>query len=504
MLRRLAVSAWLGLALAALFFYPLAVALDTDIYYLQWQSSDTIETGAALAALALLFGASIFGLWPRTGRGALVALIALAALPLTSFLAGVVRQLPFDDTLRGMAEYGVLRYGLPVAGMAMAGAGIVLVPDLFLRWFRRLLILVSPVWLVVAQILIASFAHADSIVSVDRARPAAEEGAVPAPAPAGCAPVLALLFDELSFSYLYDQDRVRQEYPAMASLASQATNYLAVAAPGPETLVAMPSFLSARHLRDVTATGDAVFEVDDEGRLIPFTAGRPEALFPTARRLGYTTEMAGYYLRYCELLDGLLDRCQSLSFYNVSSAAPGFSLVDPVLTTLVLWPRQFPFGLLKNPPFAALQRRLVESTTAFAARPLAGPRPVFRFVHFSVPHFPFVFGAGGYDPPFDPLRTSPDTQYVGQLAYVDSLLGELVRQMRADGTYDPTTIVVLGDHGFRFGGRERDTLHIPFIVKMAGQGQAEYSSSPARGEVLLKQVLENSCAAPGGATSSPR
>jgi arylsulfatase A-like enzyme len=114
-------------------------------------------------------------------------------------------------------------------------------------------------------------------------------------------------------------------------------------------------------------------------------------------------------------------------------------------------------------------------------------------VHFSVPHFPFVFDAGGFNPPFDPLRTSPDTAYARQVGYVDRLFGSLMQHMHAEGTYDGTTIVVLADHGFRFGGAEKNSRQIPFIVKRAGQRTREDVSTPMAGELLLKQVLQTSC-----------
>jgi hypothetical protein len=489
MLRRLAVAAWLGFALAALFFYSLAVAIDTDIYYLQWQSADLIETAAAFAVLAVACAAVIYAVWDRSDRTALLVLLAVALLPLASLAAGLARQLPFDDALRALGENRAARFGVPLAAIGVIGAGIVLWPRAVLRGLRLLVVLVSPVSLVVVESLAASASSADAVVRVENQRPAA------ASATTGCSPVLAVLFDELSFSYLYSDRNLRPEYPALAEISSQASNYLSMSAPGPETLVSMPSFLAARHLRDIRIESNAIFEMSDDGHLVPFSAGRPEALFPTARRLGFRTEMAGYYLPYCELLDGLLDSCQSLSFYNMSSIDERFSIADPVLTTLILWPRQFPFGLLKNPPFARLQRGLVEHTTAFAMRPMHAGRPIFRFVHFSVPHFPFAFGAEGFDPPFDPLRTSPDTGYARQLRYVDTLFATLMQRMRDEGTYDTTTIVVLADHGFRFGGREANPRQIPFIVKKAGQRSRADVTTAMRGEVALKEVVEGACAA---------
>lgn len=487
-LRRILISVWLGFALTALFFYPLAAALDADIYYLQWQRADLVETVVALFVLAAAAAATVFALWPHSSRWATIGLIALAALPLASFAAGLARQMPYDDEVRLAWQSRSLRYGAPAVLAALATLAFVLWPRGFNQWLRRLLIGLSPVSLVVVGSLAVSALQPPLTVTVDGGT--AASGAT---APAGCAPVLALLFDELSFSYLYAEDgQVRGEFPEIRRLASTATNYLAVSAPAGETLTALPSFLASRHLNEIRVEHTAMFERDSDG-FQPFSATEPEGLFATARRLGFRTEMAGHYHAYCELLGEFVDACRSFSFYNLSTADEGFSPADPILTTFVLWPRQFPFGLLKNPPFARLQRRLVEETAAFARRPMVAGRPVFRFVHFSVPHFPYVFDADGYDPPFDPLRTSPDTDYVDQLQFVDNLVGELARHLRGEGTYDGATVALLADHGFRFGGRELDPLKIPFIAKMAGQTERVDVTTPVAGEVLLKHVLQRSC-----------
>ena len=491
MIRRLLVSAWLGFALAALFFYPLVVALDTDVYYLQWQRSDSVEAVVVIALASLVFAALVYAIWPRSGRGPLLALIAVALLPLASLAAGLARQLPFDDALRELGDNRLLLFGGAALIGAFVAGGIALWPAGSARWFRRLLILVSPVSLVVVEGLMTSVVQGRPVIVSTNSEPA-----VAASEASACKPVLALLFDELSFSYLHDDaNQVREEFPAIRAFASRATNYLSVAAPGPETLVAMPSFLAARHLRNVRVDRALMRELGEDGEWIPFRTDAPDALFPAAKRLGFRTEMAGYSLPYCEMLQGLVDECQSLSFYNVSSVDADFSLMDPVLTTLILWPRQFPFGLLKNPPFARLQRELVAKTTAFASRPMTGNQAVFRFVHFSVPHLPFVFDANGYDPPFNPLRLSPDTAYVRQIGYVDRLFAGIIDGTRADGTFDQTTIILLADHGFRSGGRERNALHIPFIIKQPGQRERRDVSDPVPGELLLEQSLRDSCGA---------
>ncbi len=487
--KRLVVAGWLGLSLAALFFYPLAVALWTDIYYLQWQTADVLETTAALAALACLFGLIVFRVWPQSTRASHAVLALVSAVPLASFAAGLSRQLPFQRTLIAAGETGALGIALSLLIAAAAAVALVAWPAGFGRFVRRLLVLLSPVSLVVLGSLVLSAARSDAAVRIDREPMAATPARV-------CAPVLALLFDELSFYYVYDQDdNIRPELRALTRFGSQATHYLSVAAPGRETLDALPSFLAVRRVREIEVRGRDLMERGAESELLPFDAARPDGLFGTARALGFTSEVGGYYLGYCDLLAPVVDVCRTRSFYNVSS--PGeFSIADPIRTTVVLWPRQFPFGLLKHPAFADHQREMVEELTAFAGRPVRRQPPTFRFVHFSIPHLPFVFDADGYDPPFDPLRTASDDEYAQQVLYVDRLLGELLEGLRREGAYDGTTVVVLADHGYRFGGRERDPLQIPFIVKEAGQQQRAEVRVERQGETLLRDTLAAACGSP--------
>jgi hypothetical protein len=358
-------------------------------------------------------------------------------------------------------------------------------PEAFGRCVRWLLVLLSPVSLVVVTTLAVS-TRTEAAVRID-VEPA---GVI---AQNVCAPVLALLFDELSFYYVYDQDdKVRPELQALSRFGSQATHYTSVAAPGRETLDALPSFLAARRVREIEVRNTRLMERGTESELLPFTATRPDGLFGTARALGFTTEVGGYYLAYCDLLSGLVDVCRSRSFYNVSS--PGeFSVTDPMRTTVILWPRQFPFGLLKHPTFARHQRDMVEELTVFAQRPIRQAPPTFRFVHFSIPHLPFVFDDNGYDPPSDPLMTASDEGYARQVRYVDRLFGQLLEGLRRAGAYDGTTVVVLADHGYRFGGRDRDPLQIPFIVKRAGQQQRAEVRAERQGETLLRDILAGAC-----------
>ncbi len=93
--------------------------------------------------------------------------------------------------------------------------------------------------------------------------------------------------------------------------------------------------------------------------------------------------------------------------------------------------------------------------------------PFFLWVHLFDPHDP-------YDPP-EPYRSEhPGQPYDAEVAYADAQAGRLLRVLREKRLYDPTMIVVMGDHGEGLGehGEEThgffvydSTLHIPLIVK---------------------------------------
>jgi hypothetical protein len=486
--RLAALSAWLGVSLAALFFYPLAAAVDADPYYLQWQPAHAGEVAIALVALAIAFAFAVFRWWGSDSRAGTLALFLVVLLPLVSFGAGLSRQLPFDAALRDAWESRAIRFTVPAVGAAIVLTAFLAWPAAFGRWLRRTLLVLSPICLVVIASFAGSAVHAGPRLAIDRMGAASSSVK-------GCTPVLALMFDELSFSYVYDGADVRDDLREIRRFAGGSTNYLAVTAPGPETLISVPGFLAGRRFREIHAERARLTAVPFDGPPAPFSAVEPDGLFATARRVGLSPEVAGYFLPYCDLLGTLVDACRSFSFYNTATLDDRFSPVHPFLTTLILWPRQFPAGLLKNGPFARLQRGLVESTFAFAARPIDPAHPVFRFVHFSIPHLPFVFDATGYNPPFDPLRQRPDDAYVRQVQYVDRLVGALADRMRQEGTFDRTTIAVFADHGFRAGGRERNPLQIPFIVKSAGQHRRVEVNETAAGEVLLRRIVEDSCRA---------
>ena len=92
----------------------------------------------------------------------------------------------------------------------------------------------------------------------------------------------------------------------------------------------------------------------------------------------------------------------------------------------------------------------------------------FVWMHLFDPHTP-------YAPP-EPFRTRfADRPYDGEIAYVDSILSEVVEELSRRSLLQKTMIVVLSDHGEGLGDHDEDehgllvsdtTLHVPWIVRL--------------------------------------
>ncbi len=100
----------------------------------------------------------------------------------------------------------------------------------------------------------------------------------------------------------------------------------------------------------------------------------------------------------------------------------------------------------------------------------AAEKPWFSWIHLFDPHAP-------YDAPEPWASEHPNRRYMAEVAYTDSLVGDLLRQLETLGQLDNTWIFVAGDHGEGLGSHGESmhgvllydaTTHIPFIVKPPG------------------------------------
>lgn len=94
----------------------------------------------------------------------------------------------------------------------------------------------------------------------------------------------------------------------------------------------------------------------------------------------------------------------------------------------------------------------------------------FAWIHFYDIHTP-------YDPPepfLSRYRGYPGARYDGEIAYVDSLVGQLLDWLDNNGLTDDTVVIFIGDHGESLGQHEETThgffvydatMHVPFVLR---------------------------------------
>ena len=112
------------------------------------------------------------------------------------------------------------------------------------------------------------------------------------------------------------------------------------------------------------------------------------------------------------------------------------------------------------------------SVTLEAVEPWLAERspgePFFLFLHLFEPHTPYA-----PPPPYDRYADP----YDGEIATADAVVGRLLDQLRAQGLYDQTLVLLTSDHGEGLGdhGEDehgvllyREALQVPLVVKWPG------------------------------------
>jgi arylsulfatase A-like enzyme/thioredoxin-like negative regulator of GroEL len=117
----------------------------------------------------------------------------------------------------------------------------------------------------------------------------------------------------------------------------------------------------------------------------------------------------------------------------------------------------------------------------------------FVWMHLFDPHTP-------YAPP-EPFRTRfRDRLYDGEIAYVDSILGEVLDELSRRSLLDKTVVMLASDHGEGLGEHREDehgllaydsTLHVPWIVRLPDGAGAGTTVERAVGLVdVMPTILE--------------
>ncbi|MBN1274027.1 MAG: sulfatase-like hydrolase/transferase [Candidatus Aminicenantes bacterium] len=139
-----------------------------------------------------------------------------------------------------------------------------------------------------------------------------------------------------------------------------------------------------------------------------------------------------------------------------------------------------------SPKFTEGERK-AEEVAAIAQKWLAArDDPWFLWMHIFDPHY-------SYEPPEPFLSRYKNRPYDGEVAYVDSVLGDFFNFMKKAGLYDSTLIIFTADHGESLGEHEEQThgilaynstLWIPLIIHCPGLKPLEIEQNVCHADIF--------------------
>ncbi len=287
-------------------------------------------------------------------------------------------------------------------------------------------------------------------------------------------PVFVILFDAWSFTSLTDEQGVLPKYPNLRAFSNQAINCRATASPWWKTELSLPRLiyqdvghLSQQSGRLLWNTSEGVVPSDEAPNL-----------FQAAHALNYQTALIGTFHQYERMLGENVDCYGGVYSYYTQTETAIAKPLHWVAESIRVWANALPNQTWTSRVQRWLNRyewpigynRYIynvgqESLGDVLRLTEQCPPNTFMFVHYVVPHEPYVCAADGS---FD-----HDADYTSQLAYADLVLGRIVEHLQIQKKYRDATIILLADHSNNrsIGGdaREWGGHRIPLFIKLPQQ-----------------------------------
>jgi len=264
--------------------------------------------------------------------------------------------------------------------------------------------------------------------------------------------IIWILFDELSYRQVYEHRYEGLELPAFTRLASTATVFTRTVPSGLYTEEVLPSLITGRRYDGVrVSVAGWPLEVHEPSKKTWGIFDPHRTVFQDALDAGYSTGVAGWYNPYCRIIPEVLDRC----FWTNHMILPGdlfpeqsigWNSEQPIINHLINLARLIPLFPRANAPSAQLRlhqqdyRELVDAGDEL----LKEPSVDFVLLHMPIPH-----PGGIYNRHTGNLEVSDHPTYIDNLALCDVYLAHVRRELEENGTWDDTTLVIMGDHSWR-------------------------------------------------------
>ncbi len=283
-----------------------------------------------------------------------------------------------------------------------------------------------------------------------------------------------LRFDRLGFTG-YKRDG-KSLTPKIDAFAGQSVVFKNAYSQASNTPRSVPSFLSSRYPSQV--------KVDDHNKNYPTVSDDNELLFEALKPAGFTTIGMSSHFYFCDR-QKYPDTCDGVKNTDGSpmrtNATQGADLWDNAGAYKIYDPN----GPDSNKDIAG--PRIIEKTTKKLDELAASKQKFAMLVHLFEPHSTYMVHEGM--PITEHGGDALKQKYDYEIAYEDTMIGNLLDHLDKTGLAANTTVILMSDHGEAFGvhsfGGERqffhgmtlysEVLHVPLIVRVPGAKPREAS-----------------------------
>lgn len=445
-------------------------------YVLIWQVRDSVLLLGSMVLIASA-GVGVSEIVRRLNRPFLTR--AFNHLFVLALGAGVLANLWFHTTRpQGyrITQFGMETRTLWLALVAAVGYSMARPGSKLVLRCKQLCLIASPTLPIVAFQMFRGPSYPSGIDPLPDPVPASavamggDEAAKP--------PVYMFLLDAWSYDRTYVNGELRPKFSNLAALSRRSIVFHDAQSPGHPTTISMARLLFETDLPVISDKRGYDFERD--GEHVPST--EMKSIFAPAQERGYRTYVLGFTVSYKLLLGDDVEVYRSYPWLakhhgHNPLAEMGYHAFKAIHYWTDPWSGYLDWKF---------RQRLDNRWSVWTLQAMKGdalnilgkqPRDTFAFLHYPMPHYPYVHNEDGSYRQFDEKAWDASCLqgYERNLSATDRLIGELVAALKSAGRFDDALLIITSDHAWyadpdRHSGRKASPLtHVPLIIKLPGQ-----------------------------------
>ncbi len=265
--------------------------------------------------------------------------------------------------------------------------------------------------------------------------------------------VIWIVLDELAYRQVYEHRYPGLKLPAFDALAQESTVFTDVLPVGNLTENVMPALMTGHPVDRIESSPAGWPSMHDPNTGAWSAFNQHDTVFQDALNAGANTGVAGWHNPYCRLLRNVLDRCAWSNDLQLSNGMfSDASVLANMLAPLELFATKgVPLHLLQtvvpveaaNVRSADVHAREFQRISVAADGLLRDRNAGFVLLHLPIPHPPGIYNRRTGE------MTDEGATYIDNLALADEYMAHVRELLSRTGQWDSSTLVVMGDHGWR-------------------------------------------------------